>query len=525
MVLAVAVLGLALLIGVGIGRRRAAEELTDDPVGALETERLAIRAQAQALAPPLHGRGSAPLPELQALEAVRARLDALNARAVALAVPLDTLDTTAALVRARFELALRRGDPAALEEAAGYLSEVGHRGEEPILKARLQLARGETPDASWLGAWVDAEDPSVAEAARLLTAELTAAQNPDRARRLVSERVDPVLAKRVLVRVELAAAARRLEPGPLRIQLSLLGAAPATPGLRTEIARGALAEATGGSPSPLLLSRSLEVIGLLRGEIGPEGQRLARAALVVARRAQSELGLDEEGRPRREADLGTLLAALESSGLRAGPCAEGAGFLDDLLDAALTLPPELLRAGLRVALRLDLRLHPVHLQVLAPLQEGLLSASDPRERALGLRLRGRVSLADVETLEGALPPAQRAQLLLAVQAALPTGPEQRALCARALELDPGSPHALLACLRSESEPPGSDALSRLSEAVRGMVRGRERLEPEGVALLADLAHLQRERGQSAAADATLEEVERWFGPEARARARSRSRGD
>ena len=499
-VVGIAVLGLALMVGAGIGRSRAEQEGSNDPIAALEQERVTLEGEALALAPPLHGRGERTSAE--AIDAIEERHRDLVERAGLAGLPLETSQIEAVIARARFEGCLARGGPAAFAEATLLLRRVGHRGEEPVLRARLELAQGKEPDVSWLTSWTDVEDPAVAEAARLLSASLYAAREPDRARRLVSTRVDERLAKEVLARIDLASAARSLDPNSVRFQISTAGRDVAeAPRLRREVAQVGLREGTATIPSYQKVERVLRVVGLLRGEIGSDGQRLARVAFVVARRCLVELDaglpLDEEAAAERRAAKVTvllgLLAAVAESGLRSGPCVEAGSFLDDLLDA---------------------RLHPVHLAALEGSIPELTRSTEPVLRALALRLGSEAPQPGaVQPLEGSLPPVQLSQLLLAAQAALPAGPDRLALCVRALGLDSESPSAALAVLAAGSEAPPADATTRLAAQIEVLTKERPLLRSRGHELLKALGRLQEGWGQGAAAQATLDLAQERYGPE------------
>ncbi|MBL4850550.1 MAG: hypothetical protein JKY65_33955 [Planctomycetes bacterium] len=516
-VVGIAVLGVALMFGAGVGRRRAAEEERNDPIAALERERAAIEGEASALAPALHGQGEQPDPAL--VKALEARLADLIERAHAVQLPLDTIQIEAVVARAKFEALLTRGDEAALDEAALLLPRVGRRGEEPVLRARLDLARGREPDVSWLASWTEVDDAGVAEAARLLCATLYAARNPDRARRMVGSRVDERLAKTVLARIDLASAARRLDLDQVRLHIALGRPGLANmPRLRREIARVGVQEGIAAQPSYAKVERVLRIEGLLQGKIGSDGQRLARVAFVVARRSLVELDVEPAGRDRRVQALASLLDAIAGCGLRAGPSLEAGSFLDDLLGPRAPKAPQLLTAGVLAACRLDARLQPVHLRALAPLRATLLESSDPLLRAVALRLSSSPDPAAARAVMGALPPAQRSQLLLMIQTELPAGSDRLKLCQEALRLDPASPAAALAAWSASEATPPQDALARLSKQVRDLIRDRPLLTARGAELLGELAALQRTRGQPASAQATLREVERWFGAEARAAA-------
>lgn len=511
----IAILGVALMVGAGIGRQRAADEGKDDPIAALEQERLALEGEATQLVPPLHGHGERPAPE--AIQGIQDRLGNLVARAGKVNLPLETSQIEAVIARARFEACLARGDAKAFEEATLLLRKVGHRGEEPVLRARLELAQGKEPDVSWLASWTDVEDPAVAEAARLLSASLYAARDPDRARRLVSTRVDELLAKGVLARIDLANAARALDPNAVRLQIALAGADVAeVPRLRREIARVGLREGTATIPSFQAVERVLLVTGQLRGEIGSDGERLARVALVVARRCLVELDLDGpegEGRARRLEALLNLLKAVADCGLRAGPCPEGGAFLDDLLGPRAPAESQVRVAGVLAACRLDARLHPAHLESLEALRSQLEESSAPVLRALALRLGSEAPQPSaIQPLVGSLPPAQHAQLLLAAQAGLPAGPDRLALCERARSLDPQSPSAVLAVWGAGSEAPPADAQITLLPLIQSAVHERPLLRPRGRELLRALARLQEGWGQPAAANASLKAAEAEFGP-------------
>lgn len=508
-VIGIAVLGLALMLGAGIGRRRAEQEEKDDPIAALEQERSALEAEALTLAPPLHGRGEGPSAE--AIDALEARHADLLERARKVALPLETSQIQAVVARARFEACLARGGEAAFQEATLLLRRVGHRGEEPVLRARLELAQGKEPDVSWLASWTDVEDPAVAEAARLLSASLYAAREPDRARRLVSARVDERLAKEVLARIDLASAARSLDPNSVRLQISTAGRAVAeAPRLRREIAQVGLREGTATIPSYEKVERVLRVVGLLRGEIGSDGTRLAHVAFVVARRCLVELDAEApkdpeaaaEQRAAKVAVLIRLLEAIAESRLRSGPCAEAGSFLDDLLGARAPAEAKVREAGALAACRLDARLHPVHLEALAGSRAAFAQSTRPVLRALALRLEEEPPQPGlVQPLEASLPPVQRSQLLLAAQAALPAGPDRQALCARARELD-ASPAALLAVLAAASQAPSQDATTRLGGELEALTQGRPLLRPYARAALLELAKLQEGWAQAAAARET-----------------------
>tara|TARA_R110002072_G_scaffold269678_1_gene428979 strand:- start:591 stop:2222 length:1632 start_codon:yes stop_codon:yes gene_type:complete len=520
-VVGVAVLGLALMVGAGIGRRRAEEEGNNDPIAALEQERQTLEGEALALAPPLHGRGERTPAE--AIDAIEKRHQDLVERARLAGLPLETSQIEAVVARARFEGCLARGGSEAFAEATLLLRRVGHRGEEPVLRARLELAQGKEPDVSWLASWTDVEDPAVAEAARLLSASLYAAREPDRARRLVSTRVDERLAKEVLARIDLASAARSLDPNSVRFQISTAGRDVAeAPRLRREVAQVGLREGTATIPSYQKVERVLRVVGLLRGQIGSDGERLARVAFVVARRCLVELGagppLGEEAAAERRAAKVTvllgLLAAVAESGLRSGPCAEAGSFLDDLLGPRAPAEASVRLAGSLAACRLDARLHPVHLAALEGSVAELTRSTEPVLRALALRLGSEAPQPGaVQPLESSLPPVQLSQLLLAAQAALPAGPDRLALCVRALELDSESPGAALAVLAAGSEAPPAGATTKLAAQIEVLTKERPLLRSRGHELLKALARLQEGWAQGAAAQATLDLAQERYGPE------------
>jgi len=520
-VVGIAVLGLALMIGAGIGRRRAAEEGKNDPIAALEQERVTLEGEALALAPPLHGRGERSSAE--AIDAIEKRHQDLVERARLVGLPLETSQIEAVIARARFEGYLAEGGPEAFEAATLLLRRVGHRGEEPVLRARLQLAQGKEPDVSWLASWTDVEDPAVAEAARLLSASLYAAREPDRARRLVSTRVDERLAKEVLARIDLASAARSLDPNSVRFQITTAGREVAeAPRLRREIAQVGLREGTATIPSYQKFERVLRVVGLLRGEIGSDGERLGQVAFVVARRCLVELDAgaptgEEAAAEHRAAKVVVLLGLLEAvgeSGLRSGPSAEAGSFLDDLLGPRAPRESSVRIAGSLAACRLDARLHPAHLAALEPSQSALNQVTEPVLRALSLRLGSEAPQPGaVQPLEGSLPPVQLSQLLLAAQAALPAGPDRLGLCERALTLDPESPSAALAVLAAGSEAPPAEATTKLLGLVEALTKERPLLRSRGYELLKALGRLQEGWGQAAAARATLEIAQEGYGPE------------
>lgn len=519
-VVGVAVLGLALMIGAGIGRRRAEEEAKNDPIAALEAERVALEGEAGGLAPPLHGRGARPPREK--IDAIETRLADLVERSRKAGLPLETSQIQAVIARARFEECLARGGEEAFQEATLLLRRVGHRGEEPVLRARLELAQGKEPDVSWLASWTDVKDPGVAEAARLLSASLYAAREPDRARRLVSTRVDERLAKEVLARIDLASAARSLDPNSVRLQISVAGAEVAeAPRLRREIAQVGLREGTATIPSYQKVERVLRVVGLLRGEIGSDGERLAHVAFVVARRCLVELEAEAEpgeaAAERRAAQVTVLLGLLESvaeSGLRSGPCLEAGSFLDDLLGPRAPSEARVRLAGTLAAARLDARLHPVHLEALGGLRAELSQSTEPVLRALALRLGEEAPQpAALQPLEASLPPVQLSQLLLAAQAGLPAGPDRLALCERARKLDPESPSAVLAVLAASSEAPAAEATEKLLAKLEALTQERALLRGRAHELLKALGRLQEGWGQRAAAQATLRLARERFGPE------------
>jgi hypothetical protein len=518
-VVGVVVLGLALMTGAGIGRRRMEEEAKNDPIAALEQERVALEGEAAGLAPPLHGRGARPSGEV--IDSIEQRLADLVERSHKAGLPLETSQIEAVIARSRFEDCLARGGAEAFEQATLLLRRVGHRGEEPVLRARLQLAQGKEPDVSWLASWTDVKDPGVAEAARLLSASLYAAREPDRARRLVSTRVDERLAKEVLARIDLASAARSLDPNSVRLQISVAGREVAeAPRLRREIAQVGLREGTATIPSYQKFERVLRVVGLLRGEIGSDGERLAHVTFVVARRCLVELEPGgepgEEAAERRAAQVSVLLGLLESvaqSGLRSGPCLEAGSFLDDLLGPRKPAESRVLLAGALAACRLDARLHPVHLEALQGQRGALSESPQPVLRALALRLGSEAPQPGaVQPLEASLPPVQLSQLLLAAQAGLPAGPDRLALCERAAKLDSESPSAALAVLAAGSDAPPADAGERLLGKLEVLTAERPLLRARGHELLKSLARLQEGWNQKAAAQATLELAQERFGP-------------
>ncbi|MGE0713760.1 MAG: hypothetical protein AB7N76_21705 [Planctomycetota bacterium] len=489
-------LGLAFFVGSRIGVQRAEREARD-PLEQLDEDLRQLGADARGAAPPLLGGGRAP--DEVALVSLETRLADLVARAQQEGLPLDTLNAQTCLARARFEAAVRAGK---LDAAAEQVARLGRSGEEAILRARLELARGRDPDPAWLSSWIEASDPEVAEAARVLLAWQVAADDPRQARGLLGERVAPGLARPALARVELVEAALALEPH--RIQALVQEAGPRgahAPRVRRRVLREGLELCEEPTLQPSHLLRVVKVVALLRGDPGPDGPAFARAALGVARVLEGRLGNDEDT-PRRLETLLGLVNALAASGLRAGPCREGGLLLDATLGRAEL--PAAARAELARALaRLDLPFYAPQLERL-PLEEiASAAAQDPCARALVARVRGGPELSALaDAPPKPLGPALRAQLLLAA------GGAERAKAA--LELDPRSPEALLATWCMDAELP-ADASTQLGERVRELARDRPTLRPLGATLLEELAALQEQRGQAEAAAATRAAMGRWFG--------------
>lgn len=494
----------AYFLGDLLGKQRAERQAQLDPLAQVEQKLAKLREETAGLAPPLLGGGA--LPDGERLSELSTRLDALIEEGTKLGVPLDVFQVRESIGRARFEWAVRKGE---FELAEQQLSRVGTDGQEPILRARLQIAQRRKPDESWLQAWVTAKDDEVAEAARVLLAWQVANTDLRRARDLLSERVRAELRKPAEARILLIEAARRLEPHRVASLLADAGPQGAfAPKARRQALRDGLEMCIEPTVPPSQVMRVIKVVGLLRGPPCPEGPEFARAALGVARLLETRLDEDQDpqGQQRRRETLRELVEALGRSGLRAGPCLEGGQLLDGVLGREAGLPKPVL-AELALALaRLDVRFLRPHLRAL-PLEALAQADPGPAGRVLLARARcaqGKLEPPELAKLAAKEPsaevgPAMRAGLILEALPATPPA-ERAARVEAALKLD-RTGQALLASWTLRGKLP-EDATAQLSQQARDLARHRPFVRAEAARLLDELAVLYERAGRKEAAAAT-----------------------